>query len=252
MARKTRRRSSRRPAARARKAVRRRRRGARFLLAGLAALVLATVLPLGVLRFVAPPTTAFMLRSRWNDPATGLPCGGDVAYHWVDGDAISPNLALAVVVAEDQRFLDHHGIDFQGLRHALRERERRGRVRGASTITQQLAKNLFLWPGVGYVRKGVEAWIALWMEALWPKRRILEVYQNVVQFGPCVFGVGAASERYFDHPPAELTPAEAALLATVLPSPRKLRVHDPGPYAQERRDDILQLMAQHAWMRRRL
>jgi len=224
----------------------------RVFFGAIAAVVLATALPLAVLRFVAPPTTAFMLRSRWNDPATGLPCGNDVAWRWVDGDAISPHLALAVVVAEDQRFLDHHGIDFQGLRHALRERWRRGRVRGASTISQQLAKNLFLWPHPGYARKAIEAWITLWMEALWPKHRILEVYLNVVQFGPCVFGAGAASERYFDHPPAELTPAEAALLATVLPSPRKLRAYDPGPYARERRDQILQLMAQHAWMRRRL
>lgn len=248
MARSSRRRPARRRGVRPRRG---RRILLRFALGALAAAILATMLPLAVLRFVAPPTTAFMLRSRRADPATGLPCH-EVAYRWAEGDAISPHLALAVVVAEDQRFLEHRGIDWEQVGRALRERQRAGRVRGASTITQQLAKNLFLWPEASWARKGLEAWIALWMEALWPKRRILEVYLNVVQFGPCVFGAAAASERFFGHAPAGLAPAEAALLATVLPSPRKLRAHDPGPYARERRGEILRLMAQHAWLRRRL
>jgi len=235
-----------------RRASRRRRRRVWRALAWIAAgLVLATALPLVLLRFVAPPTTAFMLRSRWADPATGLPCDR-VDYRWVDGDRIARDLALAVVVAEDQRFLEHHGLDPQAVRRALRERARQGRMRGASTLTQQVAKNLFLWPDTSWLRKGIEAWIALWMDALWPKARILEVYLNVAQFGPCVFGAGAASARYLDRPPAALTPAQAALLATVLPDPHGLRAHDPGPYARERRDAILALMSEHAWLRRRL
>jgi monofunctional biosynthetic peptidoglycan transglycosylase len=113
------------------------------------------------------------------------------------------------------------------------------------TISQQVAKNLFLWPGQSYLRKGIEAWFTLWIEHLWSKQRILEMYLNVAQFGPCVFGAGAASERFFGVPALELTPDEAALLATVLPNPKRLRAHNPGPYASERRAEILELMAVH-------
>ena len=184
-----------------------------------------------------------MLLTRIADPSTGQPCDR-VEYEWVDREAISRDLRLAVVLAEDQRFLLHNGFDGRSLRRALRERER-GRVRGASTISQQVAKNLFLWPGQSYLRKGIEAWLTLWIEILWPKQRILEVYLNVAQFGPCVFGASAASERFFGVPPLELAPDEAALLATVLPNPKRLRAHNPGPYASERRAEILELMTTH-------
>jgi monofunctional biosynthetic peptidoglycan transglycosylase len=184
-----------------------------------------------------------MLLARNADPATGQPCDR-VEYEWVDREAISTDLRLAVVLAEDQRFLLHNGFDDRSLRRALREREK-GRVRGASTLSQQVAKNLFLWPGQSYLRKGIEAWLTLWIEFLWPKQRILEVYLNVAQFGPCLFGAGAASERFFGVPPLELAPDEAALLATVLPNPKRLRAHNPGPYASERRAEILELMTTH-------
>ena len=184
-----------------------------------------------------------MLLARNADPATGQPCDR-VEYEWVDREAISKDLRLAVVLAEDQRFLLHNGFDGRSLRRALREREK-GRVRGASTISQQVAKNLFLWPGQSYLRKGIEAWLTLWIELLWPKQRILEVHLNIAQFGPCVFGAGAASERFFGVPPLELAPDEAALLATVLPNPKRLRAHNPGPYASERRAEILELMTTH-------
>ena len=219
----------------------------RLFLAG----VVVTAVPLAFLRFVPPVTSAFMVRSHWMDPATGLPCE-TIHYRWVEREAIATDLALAVVVAEDQRFLDHHGLDFEAMRRALRERWRQGRVRGASTLTQQLAKNLFLWPDASYLRKAIEAWLAVSMETLWPKHRILELYLNVVQFGPCTFGAAAASTRYFDRPPSELAPDQAALLATVLPNPYKLRAHAPGPYAQARTLEILRLMAEHRWLRRRL
>jgi monofunctional biosynthetic peptidoglycan transglycosylase len=118
-------------------------------------------------------------------------------------------------------------------------------MRGASTISQQVAKNLFLWPSRSLTRKGLEAWFTAWLELVWSKRRILEAYLNVAQFGPCLFGAGAASDRYFNTEAIALSPHEAALLATVLPNPKRLRAHDPGPYARERSAEILELMNWH-------
>jgi monofunctional biosynthetic peptidoglycan transglycosylase len=218
-----------------------RRVALRALALGLAAALLATALPVLLLRAAPPPTTAFMLRSRFADPATGRPCPA-VRQAWVDWEAISPHAPLAVVMAEDQRFFQHDGFDFRSIADAVEERLEEGRLRGASTITQQLAKNLFLWPGRSFLRKGLEAWFTVWLEALWPKRRILETYLNVAQFGPCTYGVGAASRVYFASEASELTAEQAALLAAVLPNPAKLRVHDPGPYARERAAEILALM----------
>jgi monofunctional biosynthetic peptidoglycan transglycosylase len=181
----------------------RRRRWLRRLglaaVAGAPFIALAPALPILLLRHVPPPTSAYMLVARHADPATGQPCDG-VEYAWVDREAIAPDLRLAVVLAEDQRFLLHHGFDGRSVRRALREREK-GRVRGASTISQQVAKNLFLWPEQSFLRKGIEVWLTFWIELLLPKQRILELYLNVAQFGPCVFGAGAASERFFGAAP---------------------------------------------------
>lgn len=161
---------------------------------------------------------------------------GPVRYHWVPWREISPHLPVAVVAAEDQKFPHHHGFDFASISSALSGEEERTtrRVRGASTISQQVAKNLFLWPGRSWLRKGLEAWLTLWIEWLWPKRRTLEIYLNIAEFGPGIFGVGAASAAYFETSPARLDPADAARLAAVLPDPKRLRVGDPGPYASER------------------
>jgi monofunctional biosynthetic peptidoglycan transglycosylase len=211
----------------------------------------ATALPVLLLRSVRPPTTAFMIQSRFADPATGLPCQR-VEQHWVDWEFISPHLPLAVVLAEDQRFLQHAGLDFHSIADAVQEHVEEGRMRGASTISQQLAKNLFLWPGKSMLRKGLEVWFTMELELTWPKRRILEVYLNVAQFGPCLFGAEAASWRYFELPASDLEPEQAALLAAVLPNPKQLRAHDPGPYAQARTEEILGLMEAHAgsaWLR---
>jgi monofunctional biosynthetic peptidoglycan transglycosylase len=233
--------------ARQRRSRRRRRRfGCALLalalaLAGLLLLALVTAVPIAWLRTQPPPTTSFMLIASRADPATGLPCER-VEYQWVDRTHISPHLALAVVVAEDQRFLLHRGFDVYSIEQALEERATEGRVRGASTLSQQLAKNLFLWPDKSMLRKALEAWYTLWIEWAWSKPRILEVYLNVAQFGPCVFGAEAASRRFFERSASQLEPEQAALLATVLPSPRRLRAHDPGPYALERRRQILDLM----------
>lgn len=196
------------------------------MLVGVAVLPAFVLVPL---RFVPPPTTAFMLRYQWSG-AEREP----LAYVWSDWDEISPRAALAVMAAEDQRFTDHSGFDIDSLREALEDGWRGGSLRGASTITQQVAKNLFLWPGRSFVRKGLEAFLTLELELLWSKRRILEVYLNVAEFGDGVFGVGAASQRFFGKPPGDLTEAEAALLAAVLPNPARLRVNRPSPYVRER------------------
>lgn len=223
---------------------RRKRRWPRTLgllaIAGIALLVLGTALPIALLRIEPPPTTAFMLISRVADPASGQACER-VEYQWVDRAEIADDVALAVVLAEDQRFPLHGGFDVRSIRKALKERGQ-ARIRGASTITQQLAKNLFLWPGRSLVRKALEAWFTFWIEWAWSKQRILEVYLNVAQFGPCVFGVEASSRRFFDRSAAELEPEQAALLAAVLPNPQRLRAHDPGPYARERTAEVLALM----------
>jgi monofunctional biosynthetic peptidoglycan transglycosylase len=193
---------------------------------------------------IAPPTTAFMLASRFSDPATGQPCDV-VDYEWLDFEQITLDLGLAVIVAEDQRFFEHAGFDLNAISQALSEHTESGRLRGASTISQQVAKNLFLWPSRSLARKGLEIWFTAWLEGVWSKRRILEVYLNVAQFGPCLFGAGAASNRTFNTEAIALSPHEAALLATVLPNPSRLRAHDPGPYARERTAGILELMNWH-------
>ncbi len=211
----------------------------------LAALVVlaATLIPLLLMRRGPIESSAFMQRSLREDPATRQPCA-EVEHVWVSRESIADSLKVAVVIAEDQKFVLHNGFDERSIRRALEERERTGRQRGASTITQQTAKNLFLSPDATYLRKGIEAWITVWMEILWSKRRILEVYLNVAQFGPCVFGAEAAAQRYFEKPAAQLDVDESALLATVLPNPLRLRAWNPGPYAQSRRDEIVELMAE--------
>ncbi len=206
--------------------------------------IAATTVPILLFASIAPPTTAFMLASRFSDPATGQPCDV-VDYEWLDFERISLDLGLAVIVAEDQRFFEHAGFDLNAITQALSEHTDSGRLRGASTISQQLAKNLFLWPSRSLTRKGLEIWFTAWLERLWSKRRILEVYLNIAQFGPCLFGAGAASDRTFNTEAIALSPHEAALLATVLPSPNHLRAHDPGPYARERSVEILEMMNWH-------
>ena len=216
------------------------------------AILVVTAVPLAWLAVRPPLATAFMLRSYYADPASGEPCES-VSYDWVDWNSIAPDVPRAVVLAEDQRFLQHRGFDFRSIRRAMRERDTTGRVRGASTLTQQLAKNLFLWPGRSWVRKGADAWYAFWIERAWSKRRILELYLNVAQFGPCIYGVEAAAQRFFGTGADSLGREQAALLATVLPNPKKLRAHNPGPYARERRQEILDLMQEKAgapWLRR--
>jgi len=184
-------------------------------------------------RWLDPVTTSFILQRK----ASELMAGGDardVEHGWVDWDSISPYAGIAVIASEDQRFAEHWGFDLDSIQDAIEERQSGGRVRGASTITQQVAKNLFLWPGRSWIRKGLEAYFTILIEMFWSKRRILEVYLNVAQFGDRTFGVDAASRRFFAKRASALNAREAALLAAVLPNPVRLRVDDPSPYLRER------------------
>ena len=192
------------------------------------------------LRWIHPITSAYMLEARVYAAVSGKP-GYHTDYEWVDLEHISPNAAIAVVASEDQQFPFHAGFDFNSIREAVRASERGKRLRGASTISQQVAKNLFLWNG-GFVRKGLEAYFTVLIETLWPKERILETYLNIAQFGEGIYGVEAASRRFFHKPAARLTSTEASLLAVVLPNPIKMHVDRPSSYVLMRREQNLEQM----------
>jgi monofunctional glycosyltransferase len=200
--------------------------------------LLGTGLAVLVLRWVAPWTSAGMVEAYLSSP--------DPAYHtqyqWVDLRHISKEAAIAVIASEDQAFPYHNGFDMNAIRDAVQASERGRRLRGASTISQQAAKNLFLWQGRSLVRKALEAYFTVLMELLWSKERILEVYLNIIELGPGVYGVEAASQRFYHEPAARLSAEEAALLAAVLPNPRRLRVDRPSAYVLSRRDQILEQM----------
>ena len=213
-----------------------------WTLKGVGLIVGVSLLGTIALRWIPPPTSAVMVERRveawWSGRAY------KVDYRWAPWDRVSPNAGLAVVAAEDQNFALHHGFDFESLQKALEAHERGRRLRGASTISQQVAKNVFLWSGRSYVRKGLEAYFTVLIELTWPKRRILEVYLNIVELGDGVFGVEAASQRFFHKPASRLAPDEAALLAAVLPNPLRFRANRPSAYIEERRAWILQQMGQ--------
>ena len=201
----------------------------RRLLALLLILIIAgPPLQVVILRIVPPLFTELMVQR--------LIQGYGWDYQWRPLSQISPDMVQAAVASEDARFCSHHGFDFQAMEAALRHNERRpnGKVKGGSTISQQTAKNVFLWPGRSYVRKGIEAWYTVLIEALWGKRRIMEVYLNVVEFGPGVYGAQAASQHFFHEDASQLSPAQAAHLISVLPDPLKWRVAAPGAYVARR------------------
>src|SRR5512139_3012520 len=209
------------------------RRLLRGLLLAVATWLAVTLLAVIALRWIDPPFTTVMLGDRIAALVTREP-GYDFEQEWRDWDRISKNAALAVVAAEDQQFPRHYGFDFKQIDKALADRERGRRVRGASTITQQVAKNIFLWRGQSWFRKGLEAGITVLIEACWSKQRILEVYLNVAEFGRGTYGVQAASQRFFRKDAAKLTRSEAALLAAVLPAPTRFRAAAPSNYVRRR------------------
>jgi len=190
----------------------------------------------GVYRFAAPPGTILMLERKLS---------GDVIIHpWTPLEEISPHLVTAVIAAEDTRFCLHKGIDFEAIDKAMTEAENGKRLRGASTISQQTAKNAFLWSHRSWLRKSGEAWMTMVIETLWPKRRIMEVYLNIAEWGDGHFGAEAAAQKRFGKSAKNLTQHEAALLATVLPNPHKWRVDPPGRYVRQRVGTIRGRMGQ--------
>ena len=201
---------------------------ARFVLKGVAFATLASAVLVLPWRWLPPPTSAFMLRERFT--------GHGIYQRWAPYPSISRNLVLCVIAAEDQKFAAHNGFDVDAIVRAVEEKRRR--PRGASTISQQLAKNLFLWPGRSFVRKALEAYFTVWLEQTWPKRRILEVYLNVAEFGPGIFGAQSASELIFEKHASELSLAEAARLAAVLPNPKRMSAAHPSDYVMERSGQI--------------
>jgi len=210
---------------------------ARWAIAAVLAAATGSIVVVAGFRWLPVPMTAFMVEER-------IAAHGDspllVQRHaWVPWERISKNAALAVIAAEDQKFFEHRGFDFEAIGKAVDDAQRGRRLRGASTISQQVSKNLFLWGGQNWFRKALEAWFTVWIEFLWPKQRILEVYLNSAQFGRGVWGVQAASRAYFGKDAARLTRAEAAALAAVLPSPNYYRVVNPGPYVRRRQAWIL-------------
>lgn len=213
-----------------------------LLLLMLSWLVLSWLMVL-VLRFVPPLTSAVMMERQ-----LGALIHGEkdfrLQHRWVPWDQVSPYVPLAMVAGEDQKFPFHHGFDFDSIQNAMDAADEGRRLRGASTISQQTAKNLFLWNGRSFVRKGLEAYFTVLIELTWPKQRILEVYMNVAELGDGIYGVGAASDAFFHVPPSRLSPAQAARLAAVLPSPRRFHADRPTAYVQGRANWIQQQMAQ--------
>lgn len=197
----------------------------------LLALFLFPVLLVLALRFIDPAVWMWQIQRELNPPA-GYPA--NTHHTWVSLEQISPAMQLAVIASEDQKFPLHWGLDLESISDALSDNEKGGRVRGASTLTQQTAKNLFLWPAKSYLRKGLEAGLAVLMESLWNKPRILEVYLNIVEFGPGIYGVEAASQAYFHKSAKRLSTTEAARLAAVLPNPYRLSVARPSNYVWQR------------------
>jgi monofunctional glycosyltransferase len=207
-----------------------------------AAFMAVSILATLALRWIPPPTTAMIMERRIESLWDGRPYRVDC--RWAPWKRISPHAALAVIAAEDQNFATHRGFDFKSIQKAIDAHERGKRLRGASTLTQQVAKNVFLWSGRSFIRKGLEAYFTVLIELTWSKRRILEVYLNIVELGDGIFGVEAASRRFFQKPASSLTPEDAALLAAVLPNPIRLKADRPSAYVRERRDWILQQMGQ--------
>ncbi|MBK7047165.1 MAG: monofunctional biosynthetic peptidoglycan transglycosylase [bacterium] len=215
---------------------RRVRRLARLLVRLALLAIVGSVAAVALWRFAPPPLSGVMAQ-RWLEARLhGQPFRLD--YQWTPRRDIAATLPLAVIAAEDQRFFRHDGWDGEAIRQALEEAKEGGRRRGASTISQQTAKNLFLWTGRSWLRKGLETWYTFWIELLWPKERILEVYLNLAEWDEGVFGVGAACRRHFDTTPARLDRARAARLAAVLPNPRRMDAGHPSAYVLRRQGQI--------------
>lgn len=188
-------------------------------------------------KWINPPTTYLHLKESCNCPE-----GSEFRKEWVDADEISLNMKLAVVASEDNNFMKHDGFDWGAIEKARKHNEKSKKKRGASTISQQVAKNVFLWPARSWIRKGFEVYFTFLTELFWSKERIMEVYLNVIEMGPCKFGVEAAAQDYFHKSASRLTRDEAALIAGALPNPKKMNPGKPGNYLIKRKGQITRLM----------
>jgi monofunctional glycosyltransferase len=190
-------------------------------------LLVGPVLAVVVYRFIPPPITILMLER--------MAQGQGLDHRWTPMSRMSPALPRAAIAAEDARFCSHHGFDFNAIEKAVNHNDRKpSKIRGGSTISQQTAKNVFLWPDRSWIRKGFEAYFTVLIEAVWGKPRIMEVYLNTVEMGPGVYGVEAAAQKYFHVSARDVSPAQAARLIAILPSPLKWQVIDPGAYVRRR------------------
>ena len=201
--------------------------------------MLISTLQVVILKWIDPLTSAVILQRQisliFSDKKT-------ISFDWYNYDEINSKFALAVIAAEDQNFPFHSGFDLEQIEKAIKERKERGRLRGASTITQQVAKNLFLWEDQSFIRKGFEAYYAILIEAFWGKKRILEIYMNIAETGNNIFGIGNAARIYFHKTPIKLTSEESALIASILPNPVKFSVNKPSVYTRKRQQWILNQM----------
>ncbi|MFY8209169.1 MAG: monofunctional biosynthetic peptidoglycan transglycosylase [Caulobacter sp.] len=201
-----------------------------LLLALFLVLVAGPVVAVILYRFIPPPVTPLMVIRAVE--------GRGLDHRWRPMDKISPTLPRALIAAEDAKFCEHRGFDFEALQKAYENNESGRKIRGGSTISQQTAKNVFLWPGRSYVRKGLEAWFTVLIETFWGKKRIMEVYMNSIEYGSGIYGAEAAAQRYFGVSAAKLTQAQSARLAAILPSPLKWKVIKPGKYVAKRTKKI--------------
>ncbi|WP_172587605.1 monofunctional biosynthetic peptidoglycan transglycosylase [Shewanella xiamenensis] len=217
-------------------------RGVKRVFTWLAKLVLGlfftSILSVVLLRFIDPPMWSWRIERALFPPAPIT----EVRHQWRSLEQISPELQLAVIAAEDQKFAGHSGFDLDAISSAIEYNQKGKKVRGASTLSQQAAKNLFMWSSRSFIRKGIEAWFTLLMELFWDKARILEVYLNIVEFGPGIYGAEAAAKHYFGKSAAKLTRYEASLLAAVLPNPWRYKVSPTSSYVEQR----------SAWIRKQM
>ena len=204
-------------------------------------LAVISVFVVATLRQIPPPTSAFMLHQHIDDLTENKRYRPNQQL-WVDKTHISPHAFAAVIASEDQRFYQHHGFDISEIYRAYQQHQKGGKLRGASTISQQVAKNLFLSPSKNMLRKAAEVWFTILIESFWSKKRILEVYLNIAEFGDHLYGVEAASRHYFGIAANRLSPEQAALLAATLPNPKRLKASRPSPYLLKRQKWILSQM----------
>ncbi len=216
------------------------RRAWKWFAIAVIALLILPIVQVGCVRVVDPPVTPLMLLRQMESRKDGKPTPAR-RYQWVALRQVPPDFTRCVLASEDQRFFEHHGFDWKEIAVAQRDAARKGtKPRGASTISQQCARSLFLWQGRSWMRKGLEAYYTFWMEVLLPKRRILELYVNVIEMGDGVYGIEAAAKAHFGVAAHALTREQCATLAAILPNPRKLDPRNPSPGLAARRARILQ------------